>query len=67
MSQTNRNIYPATQRLAEFAAALRYEDLPDDVLRQIPVTLIDLVRVASVGVRMRRGWRTYYGAHCVGA
>jgi 2-methylcitrate dehydratase PrpD len=48
----NRDIYPVTQRLAEFTANLRYEELPDDVLRQIPITLIDLFRVASVGVRM---------------
>jgi 2-methylcitrate dehydratase PrpD len=42
--------FPATQRLAEFAAALRYQDLPAAVRTQIGVLLIDFFRVAAVGV-----------------
>jgi len=42
--------FPATQRLAEFAAVLRYSDLPATVHAQLGVLLIDFFRVAAVGV-----------------
>jgi 2-methylcitrate dehydratase PrpD len=41
--------FPATQRLAEFAAALRYPELPAAVRTQMGVLLIDFFRVAAVG------------------
>lgn len=40
---------PATQRLAEFTAALRCSDLPAPVRAQMGVLLIDFFRVAAVG------------------
>jgi 2-methylcitrate dehydratase PrpD len=42
-------VFPATQRLAEFAAALRYQDLPAAVRTQMGVLLIDFFRVAAIG------------------
>ncbi|GGE52584.1 hypothetical protein GCM10007276_32000 [Agaricicola taiwanensis] len=39
----------ATRRLAEFAAALSYDDIPAEVQRLMPTLLIDLFRVAAVG------------------
>lgn len=42
-------VLPATQRLAQFAAALRYHDLPAAVRTQMGVLLIDFFRVAAVG------------------
>ncbi len=41
--------FAATQRLAEFAAALRYPDLPATVRNQLGVLLVDFFRVAAVG------------------
>lgn len=42
-------VFPVTQRLAEFAASLRCEDLPESVRAQMGVLLIDFFRVAAVG------------------
>ncbi len=39
----------ATRRLAEFAATLTYDDIPESVQRLMPTLLIDLFRVAAVG------------------
>lgn len=44
--------FPATEKLAEFTASLRSEDLPDEVHAQLGATLIDFFRVAIAGARM---------------
>lgn len=43
--------FPATQRLAAFTAALRYEDLPSAVREQLGVLVVDFFRVAAIGRR----------------
>ena len=42
----------ATRRFAEFAAGLRYADLPPEVREALTVFLLDYLRVASLGQRM---------------
>lgn len=49
---SNDRVFPVTQRLAEFAAGLDFERLPDVVRAQASATLIDVFRVAIAGVRM---------------
>ena len=47
-------------RLAQFAAGLKYETLPEAVKNQLYVSLIDYVRVASIGSRME--WSAWAAA-----
>lgn len=49
-----QNITGATRQFAEFAAGLRYEDIPEQVRGLMPVLLIDLFRVAAIG--RDKGW-----------
>ncbi len=49
---SDERVFPVTQRLAEFAAVLDFEQLPDAVRAQAGATLIDFFRVAIAGVRM---------------
>lgn len=61
------SLFPATQRLAAFTAALRYEDLPSAVREQLGVLVVDFFRVAAIGCSMpwadklRRAWRELGG------
>ncbi|MBI4195873.1 MAG: MmgE/PrpD family protein [Betaproteobacteria bacterium] len=43
---------PVTAQLARFAAALRWDDLPPDVRRFMPVLLVDIFRAGAVGYDM---------------
>lgn len=40
-----------TQLLADFAAGLHYEELPEPVRRLMPMLLIDVFRAAAIGIR----------------
>ena len=46
---THEGAAPAAERLAQFAAGLRYEDLPDSVVRTAKLCLIDAMACAIFG------------------
>jgi 2-methylcitrate dehydratase PrpD len=49
---TNGSSLPATRRLAQFAADLKYDDLPEDIRSRLGLLLTDLMRVSAIGYRM---------------